>query len=206
MTLLTFLLATTPTQTLIDKLGDPTYSVRARAYAELEHLDVEALPELKANMGHADPEIKYSIRRLLNKIVHPNIETKSLPEIWFVDEQYRYIPYMDILSPFGIGYHDLYTELVTTIEEYNKTQRKPSDAQVALFGMVGINLDYGDMQDPGTYSVLMLMSELRWEGKTMDDIYKIIEDAKAAQRNSYQKNRSVPDSEDYKDLGVGLIK
>lgn len=202
--LLTFLLTATPTQALIDKLGDPTYTVRARAYSDLEFMDVEALPELKANMSHADPEIKYSIRRLLNKIVNPNIETKALPELAFVDEKYRYIPYMDLLSPIGIGLWDLFTELRTTIAEHNNTQKRPSGAQVFLFGMVGVGIDYSEMQDPETFSVLMLVSELRWDGKTLDEIDKIIGDAKIAQKNSYSRNRSNTENED--DPGVGLIK
>ncbi len=202
--ILTFLLTATPTQTLIDNLGDATYSVRARAYSELEFMDVEALPELKANMYHSDPEIKYSIRRLLNKIVSPPISDKDLPDLCFVDEKYRYIPYMDLLSPIGIGLWDLFTELRTTVVEHNNSQRAPSDAQVALFGMVGIKLDYGDREDPETFGLLMLISELRWEGMTLDNVYKLIEETKAAQRNSYQRNRT--ESEDYMNLGVGLIK
>lgn len=204
--LLTFLLATTPTQTLIDKLGDPTYTVRARAYSDLEFMDVEALPELKANIFHSDPEVKYSVRKLITKLVNPTISHKDLPELAFVDEKYRYIPCFDLLSPFNIGFWDLFTELRTRVTEHNNSQRQPSDAQVALFGMVNIDLYYGDREDPETFGLLMLVSELRWQGKTLAEVDQIIEDARASQRNSYEKNRSVPDSEDYKDLGVGLIK
>jgi hypothetical protein len=201
--LLTFLLTATPTQTLIDKLGDAAYSVRARAYSDLEFMDVEALPELKANIFHSDPEVKYSVRKLITKIVNPTISRKDLPELCFVDEKYRYIPCLDLLSPFNISYWDLFTELRTTVAEYNNTQKKPSDAQVALFGMVNIDLYYGDREDPETFGLLMLVSELRWEGKTLDEIYTIIENARAAQRNAYSRNRT---TEDEGHPGFGLFK
>lgn len=203
--ILTFLLTATPTQTLIDKLGSYSYADRTSAYNELVSMDVKALPELKANMKHPDIEIRLTVRRLLNKIVNPDLSDLSLPDIYYADDKYRYIPYIDLLSPFSIGYWDYFEELRNTAYDEIYRIEKPSEAQTFLFGLVGIYAKRERTYDHNVCAFAMLISDLRWDGMSLEDVRTLTKRWRKAQDEHYKPARL--DSEEEKDApNFGILK
>ncbi len=53
---------------LIDQLGGDDFDGRLQAQAELETIGAKAVPRLKAELGGANPEAEYRVRRLLMKL------------------------------------------------------------------------------------------------------------------------------------------